>query len=819
MIFKSPLDHLANHDCELCALHEYTDRVCVMGSGNPASRVMIVGEAPGGNEEKTGVVFSGAAGQLLNKCLERAGLSRDSLYVTNAVKCRPPENRKPERIEAKTCADNYLAAEIREIRPTHILLLGNEALQAVARKSGITKHRGVRLEVKALPRSTTVMAAFHPAYALRNPGVHPTLQEDIRRFARAIKGEFQVVPVQKKYVATVKGVKHVINLLQSAPPGTVVAYDVENRFRPWDSDWSIQCIGVSLDGKVSYVIPLYHPESPFAKKWLTVLAHLRQALTRKDLKLVGQNGKHDNVQLAGARIFIEHKFDIMLAAHLLDENRPKNLGFLSQTYLGADVYKGMVELKPEKILKEPIKKLCAYNGEDVGYTHQLYQKIRPELIEHPRLTRLFVKLMMPGSHVIQQVEMKGMHVDQERLFERIAILQKEIKIAKTEMNEHVSPKMLKHFPGGEFNYRSPQQVARLLYSSEARGGLGLDPMLFTKTGNPSTNEESLQEYIMHPFIQMLFRLRTLEGKWMNTYLLPWSTKLDGNSRLHTTYKLYGTVTGRLSGDLQQVPRDSFVRSVFGAPPGWLRVDADFSQIELRVAAHCAGERTLRRMFLLGEDVHTMQAANVSGKAPESISKEERKLAKAVNFGYLYGMYPAKFQKYAKINYGVDVTMAEAEVSREKYFQMFPDLLKWHERQRRMVHTHHSVSSPLGRVRHLPDIQSPDNSVRMEAERQAINSPVQSCASDLTLFAMIQLQKRLKPSEAAMVMTLHDGIGFEIREDKVEHYAPIIKETMESLPISRTFGANLSVPIIADVEWGTHWAGTDDASGLGFTGYA
>jgi DNA polymerase-1 len=344
-------------------------------------------------------------------------------------------------------------------------------------------------------------------------------------------------------------------------------------------------------------------------------------------------------------------------------------------------------------------------------------------------------------------------------------------------------------------------------------------MLETKTGNWSTNEEALQEYIEHPFIGLLFALRTLEGKWMNTYLLPWSTKLDRFSRLHTTYKLYGTVTGRLSGDLQQVPRDSFVRSIFGAPPGWLRVDADFSQIELRIAAHVANESTMRRMFLLGQDIHSMQASNILGKPPASLTKEERKLAKAVNFGYLYGMYPTKFQKYAKINYGLDVTMAEAEVSREAYFRLFPDLVRWHERQRRMVHANHQVHSPMGRVRHLPDIMSPDRGVRMEAERQAINSPVQGTGSDITLFAMTRIQPLLKPSEAAMVMTLHDGIGFEIREDKVDYYEPIIKETMENLPLKKTFGFDPSIPIEAEVVHGTHWQGNDDASGLGFTGYS
>src|SRR5215831_13450989 len=136
MNYKSPLNHLADHHCELCPLHEYTDRVCVFGNGNPASRVMIVGEAPGAEEERSGQVFMGRAGQLMNRALAHAGLSREDIYVTNAVKCRPPENRKPENWEVKTCAGSYLARELEEVDPTHLLLVGNAALQAVARKSG-----------------------------------------------------------------------------------------------------------------------------------------------------------------------------------------------------------------------------------------------------------------------------------------------------------------------------------------------------------------------------------------------------------------------------------------------------------------------------------------------------------------------------------------------------------------------------------------------------------------------------------------------------------------------------------------------------------
>src|SRR3990172_4043915 len=139
--FKSPLDRLADHDCELCSLHETTERVCVMGSGNPKSRIMLIGEAPGANEAETGRVFSGRAGQLLDLKLQAAGLDREEVYVTNVVKCRPPDNRKPERVEWEACR-KYLEREARAVRPRFVLLMGNLALQAIARKSGITKHRG-----------------------------------------------------------------------------------------------------------------------------------------------------------------------------------------------------------------------------------------------------------------------------------------------------------------------------------------------------------------------------------------------------------------------------------------------------------------------------------------------------------------------------------------------------------------------------------------------------------------------------------------------------------------------------------------------------
>lgn len=778
-----------------------------MGSGDPKKGVMILGEAPGENEARTGRVFSGRAGQVLDLALERAGLARESVYVSNVVKCRPEDNATPDRVHWESCR-KYLERELRHVKPHHVLLLGNTALRAVAKKSGITKHRGVRLDVRDPHLAgVTVMATVHPAYVLRNPGQSATFQEDIRRFARAMRGEFRVSTVRTTYIKSASGLRKLRRLLEQAE---TVSYDVENRYEPWHPDWAIVCLGVTVDGQRSYVVPLCHPQSPFRRRWLDVLRYLKPALERPGLRLIAQNGKHDNKQLAGAGIYLEHRFDIMLAAHLLDENRPKNLGFLSQAILGADEYKGMVELKPDKIMKSDLTQMVRYNGNDVGYTFQLYKPLRDELLEHPRLTRLMTKLMMPASHMMQKVEYQGAYINRKRLLNRLGRLNELIE-ERLEVMRDGLPEDIRE----SFNFNSTQQLGRWLFSSRSAGGLGLSPLEVTKSGNPSTREAVLLHYAgSTPEVRALLQYRTLELKWRRTYFEPWLGRLDARSRLHTTYKLYGTVTGRLSGDLQQVPRDDFIRGVFGAPPGWAFISADYSQIELRIAAMVSGDRTMRDAYLTGQDLHLKMAAQLTGKLPQDVTKEERKMAKAVNFGFLFGMGHMKFLAYAFENYGLKITEHEAKAARDSFFRTFPGLLKWHDRQRRVVNATQRVQSPIGRVRHLPDVLSGDRMVKAEAERQAINSPVQSCATDMMLFAMTKLDQALDPRECFMTMTLHDGINFECKEEKVDKWTPVIKEVMETLPLRKTFGWAPDLPIIADVEVGKYWQGIPDASGLG-----
>lgn len=220
----------------------------------------------------------------------------------------------------------------------------------------------------------------------------------------------------------------------------------------------------------------------------------------------------------------------------------------------------------------------------------------------------------------------------------------------------------------------------------------------------------------------------------------------------------------------------------------------------------ANESAMLEAYTNNEDIHMLQAMKLTGKPANEISKEERKRAKACNFGFLYGMYAAKFQKYAFENYELRVTMEEAEAARNEFFSGFPALTQWHSRQRRLARRYKMVRSPLGRIRHLPDIASGDKLVREEAERQAINSPVQSFASDLMLASLIELNKSLPYKQAKIVGTVHDAILFEVKEKYVDKWASVIKATMQDLErVKRMYGAAVTVPIIVDIEVGDHWA--------------
>jgi DNA polymerase I-like protein with 3'-5' exonuclease and polymerase domains len=349
-------------------------------------------------------------------------------------------------------------------------------------------------------------------------------------------------------------------------------------------------------------------------------------------------------------------------------------------------------------------------------------------------------------------------------------------------------------------------------------------------GDPSMAEDVMLELKgEHPVIDLMLE-RVSYQKILSSFFKPYAELYDENHRIHTNFKMAGTVTGRLSSgkadedkvstprgklrgvNLQQVPRDPFVRGVFGTPHGYHFVEADYSQIELRLVAFTSRDETMLHLYSIGADIHKATAATVLGIPESRITSDERKKAKAVNFGFVYGMGWKKFIETAFLKYGAVFTEEEAKAVRRAYFEHFSGLPRWHERQRRLVRKYGRVQSAIGRVRHLPDIYSPDPGVQAEAERQAINSPIQALGSDMAVVSMVEINRifRKKNIQAHCLGLVHDAINYEVKDEHVPLALPIIKNTMEDVSlIYRKFGTHLDVPIIADVKLGTHWGGANE----------
>lgn len=922
-----PRKDLRNPDCSLCTLRDHAETICMMGNGALPSKIMVIGEAPGAQEDNEGTPFVGASGQLLDSMLADVGIDRhEDCYVTNVAKCRPPDNDPPKRADIKTCVSAYLGEELALVKPEFILLLGNSALQGVVGKSGITKHRGSIWEAKG----AQIFATFHPAAVLRNPRYRGMVLSDLQRFGRLVRGEESpALKTKVHYITTKKALSVLVDLIVNAEHNS---YDIETyndhpvgtAFQEYRGHHSKQvCIAFTFEPGVSYAIPLWHERTPW-KDPGAVESILGKAIARSKAKNIAHNGKFDARWMQAKGMPIRQTFDTMLAAHMIDENRVKGLKPLSQMLLGADAYDVGDDLADAYHMD--LKRLLTYNAKDTDYTLRLYHHMRKELLEEPRVAKVFQKLMMPASNALVEIEGHGIQLDMERWEERFRRCQRNA--------EKLRQYMLQWVPADKrdtFNFASPKQVGEWLFVD-----LGLPIIEETKTGNPSTKESVL--LILgktHKAVAAMLKWRKWT-KYMNTYLLPWRDLRDGDDRIHPTYKLFGTVTGRLScGDpnLQQVPRDPFIRGIVGAKPGWSLVVADYSQVELRIAAMMSQDSNMLVAFAQDKDLHLITALNTlsegerhalamllhlrgmvrasesssallrglsqgskekspketaapkrskggSGKwggserslesllergdfapllssSPEGFLravrgfeqwwadigrtssgckqlqqrshelgnplsflssqgtqltesfpawKEVRKRAKATNFGFLYGMGAPKFISYALDNYDAHVTLEEAEETRDAFFRTYPGLLTWHEKQRNLARKYHRVSNPIGRVRHLPDINSADRGVQGESERQAINSPVQSFASDLMLIALLELHRMMPVDEAFIVGTVHDSILCEIRNDLLDNWTPKIKATMEDMSIvKRMFGTEVTVPIVADIDVGSHWA--------------
>lgn len=505
--------------------------------------------------------------------------------------------------------------------------------------------------------------------------------------------------------------------------------------------------------------------------------------------MIWQNGKFDTLFIKykqGFMLPIHH--DVMLMGTAYDMSAEHGLKAMAQKYLGVPDWD--IDKKTKTGKGDPVK-LRNYLKFDLKYTWELFKFFKERMNATQR--KIYRELLLPAYKMYRQTEQNGIYIDLEGLDK----VREEYKKKEEETLRVLQSK----YP---INWNSPQQVADVIFNQEKLPTLKLSE----KTGKPSADAKVLKKLATmgHELPTQLLDYKFYYGA-NSKFLTRWGGYAQYDGRIHPNFNITNVVTGRTScsdPNLQQVPRNRDLRSLFTAPKGRVFIEADYSQIELRVAAHYAQEPTMLKIYREGGDIHTETARTLCGGEP---TKEDRSKAKAVNFGFLYGMQAKGFVEYAFDSYGVVFTPAEAERYRDLFFQKYSRLLPWHDRMAKLCEANGGVSNLFGRFRALPKIYSQYKWERNEAIRKAINSPVQGTASDLLLSAAFQIQRELGPKyDLKIVGTVHDSILADIPEECAEECVAEVKRIMAHPDALDKFGIEFSLPIDSDVgvgPWGTH----------------
>ena len=557
-------------------------------------------------------------------------------------------------------------------------------------------------------------------------------------------------------------------------------------------------VGVSFataPGEAAYV-PFGHdyPGAPDQLDRALVLDKLKPVLEDEQSKKVGQNLKYDMSVLARAGITLRGvEYDTMLESYVLDSVATRHdMDSLALKYLGHK------NISFQEIAGKGVKQLTfnqvgldeagPYASEDADITLRLHQTLWPRLEKEAGLKSVFHDIEMPLVPVLSRIERNGTYVDADMLKKQSTFLAKRMMELEEKAFEEA---------GQKFNLGSPKQLGEILYEK-----LEIPVIKKTPKGAPSTAEAVLQDLALqgYPLPQVIMDYRGV-SKLKNTYTDKLPELINPTTgRVHTSYHQAVAATGRLSSsdpNLQNIPVRSEegrkIRLAFSAPQGKKIVACDYSQIELRIMAHLSGDKGLTHAFEHNLDIHRATAAEVWGKTLEDVSDNERRNAKAINFGLIYGMSAFGLAKQLGIPRG------EAQEYIDRYFEKYPGVKRYMENTRADAAEKGYVETLFGRRLYLPEINSRNGQRRQAAERTAINAPMQGTAADIIKHAMIKVHHWLEDSklDALMIMQVHDELVFEVKESQVDDLVKEVTQRMEA-------AAKLDVPLIVDAGIGNNW---------------
>jgi len=557
-----------------------------------------------------------------------------------------------------------------------------------------------------------------------------------------------------------------------------------------------QIVGfVFLINKNSYYLPVAHDylDAPVQMSRSRVLSSLKPILESSTIGKIGQNLKYDAHVLANINIDLNGiRDDTMLKSYCLDSVASRhNMDDLALHYLDhktiqySDVAgSGKKQLTFNQV---NIEEAMPYACEDVIVTNELNNLFESKLQPFPKLLALYKSIELPLIKVMLRLERNGAMLDEASLFNQQNEIKKEMMKIQTKAYE---------IAGDEFNLESPKQIQQILFSDE---GFGLEPKKKTAKGQPSTNEEALK-LLDHPLVDLIMSYRTLT-KLNSTYLEALPKQINRRTgRLHTSYHQAVTATGRLSSskpNFQNIPirteQGAKIRSAFIAEKGNIILAADYSQIELRIMAHISGDQNLIEAFNKNEDVHRSTAAQVFETEISMVTKDQRRKAKAINFGLIYGMSAFGLAKQ------IDVSRTEAKQYIDGYFENYPGVLKFMEETKEKAKSQGYVETVLGRRLYLPQINSKNKMLQQHALRTAINAPMQGSSADIIKKAMLDIQSWIDKEnlKIKMFMQVHDELVFELDAEMSDAYAIDIKALMSN-------ALKLSIPLEVDVGMGSNW---------------
>ncbi|NIF51863.1 DNA polymerase I [Burkholderia sp. Ax-1724] len=557
-----------------------------------------------------------------------------------------------------------------------------------------------------------------------------------------------------------------------------------------------QIVGLSLSveaGSAAYV-PLAHrgPDAPVQLPRDEVLAKLKPWLESAQHKKVGQHLKYDEQVLANYGIEmrgVEH--DTLLESYVLESHRTHDMDSLALRHLGVKTIKyeevagkGAQQIGFDEVALE---QAAEYAAEDADITLRLHQAMYPQIAADKSLERVYREIEVPTSRVLRKMERTGVLIDAEKLRQQSSEIATRLIELEGEAYE---------LAGGEFNLGSPKQIGQIFFEK-----LELPVVKKTPSGAPSTDEEVLQKLAEdYPLPKILLEHRGL-SKLKSTYTDKLPRMVNPQTgRVHTNYAQAVAVTGRLASNdpnLQNIPvrtgEGRRIREAFIAPPGHKLVSADYSQIELRIMAHISGDESLMRAFSQGEDIHRATASEIFGVTPLEVSSDQRRVAKVINFGLIYGM--SAFGLASNLG----ITRDAAKMYIDRYFARYPGVARYMDETRTSAKAKGYVETVFGRRLWLPEINGGNGPRRQAAERAAINAPMQGTAADLIKMSMIAVQKWIEDSNIGtrMIMQVHDELILEVPDAE-------LSEVRKRLPELMCGVAALKVPLVAEVGAGLNW---------------